>query len=205
MKTIFASIITTTLVTLSSPGFAWGSPEYVRVRSITYAGTGCPAGTVYENIAPDYRAFTLYFDSFMAESGPGRSLSQSRKNCSIMLSLDHPAGWQYTVDTVDYAGYVSLEPNVQAIQKSSYYFQGQFQTANLQTTFYGPVARDYQIRDQLGLSALVWSPCGASRALILNAQVRADNFRNRSGYGLIPLDTIRAAASHRYGIQWRRC
>lgn len=205
MKTIFASIITTTLVTLSSPGFAWGNPEYVRVRSITYAGTGCPAGTVMQNISPDYQAFTLEFDSFNAESGPGLSLSRSRKNCSIVLSLDHPAGWSYTVDTVDYRGYVSLDSNVQATQKSSYYFQGQSATASLQTSFTGPISRDYQVRDVLGLNAQVWSPCGASRALILNAQVRTDNSRSRNGRGLLTIDSIFAYSTYRYGIRWRRC
>jgi hypothetical protein len=205
MKSIFTFMITTTLVLLSVQGLASGSPDYVRVRSINYAGSGCPAGTVAENISPDYKAFTLEFDSFIAETGPRQPLSASRKNCSIALSIDHPDGWQYTIFSVDYAGYISLDSGVQAMQKSLYYFQGQSATANLQTTFYGPTDRDYQIRDFLGITEQVWSPCGAKRALILNAQVIANNYRNPSGRGVITLDTIWAYARHRYSLQWRRC
>jgi hypothetical protein len=205
MKTIFAIIFTTTLTTLSFSSFAWSKPDYVRIRNITYAGSGCPVGTVAENISPDFNAFTLEFDSFVAETGPGHPLSDSRKNCSIVLSIDHPYGWQYTVNSVDYAGYVNLDSRVQATQRSLYYFQGQSATAKLETSFYGPTSRDYRIRDVLGISGQVWSPCGASRALILNAQVIADNYRNPNGRGVITIDSIWAYTRHRYGIQWRRC
>lgn len=181
------------------------TPDYVSVRSIAYAGSGCPAGSVAENISPDLQAFTLLFDNYIAEVGPGVSAREKRKNCQINIDLDFPQGWSYTIFTVDYRGYMSLENKVVGTQKSSYYFQGSRATASLQSVFRGPYDNDYQIRDTLGLSAVVWSPCGASRALNINTQVRVDNNRNRRGFGLATIDSIDGQLAHIYGIQWRRC
>lgn len=199
------AVCTTMLLPLIAGSAFADAPDYVYVRSISYAGSGCPAGSVAQNVAPDLQAFTLLFDSYIAEAGPGVSAREKRKNCQINIDLAFPQGWSYSIFTVDYRGYVSLEPRTTAMQKSSYYFQGNRATANLQTTMKGPVDKDYQIRDTLGLSAMVWSPCGASRSLNINSQIRVDNTRNRRGFGLITLDSIDGQVEHVYGIKWKRC
>jgi hypothetical protein len=181
------------------------APGYVTVRSIAYAGSGCPAGTVAENVSQDLQAFTLLFDNYIAEVGPGVAFSSRRKNCQLNIDLDFPQGWSFSILTVDYRGYVSLEPRVAGLQQSSYYFQGQFQTARLRTPMVGPIDRDYQIRDTLGLGAVVWSPCGATRALNINTEIRLENSQNPSGSGLLTTDSIDGAVRLIYGFRWRRC
>lgn len=181
-------------------------PDWVRIRSLSWAGSGCPAGTVAENVAPDLRAFTLLFDAYVAEIGPGLPLSLSRRNCQILVDLDFPQGWSFSVFDVDYRGFVSVEPGVSGVQQSAYYFQGEIHTARLQTTLRGPRVSDYQIRDSLVLDALVWSPCGANRALIINSVVRLmNNNGNSSARGLMTTDSIDGKVTHVYGLQWRRC
>jgi hypothetical protein len=179
-------------------------PGYVHVRAISYAGSGCPAGSVAQNVSPDLQAFTLLFDQYIAEVGPGVPLGNSRKNCQILVDLDFPAGWSFSVLTVDYRGFADLEAGVSGQQQSSYYFQGQGATARLATNFSGPTSRDYQIRDTLGLSAVVWSPCGAQRALNINTQVRL-SAANRFARGILTTDSIDGAVRQIYGLQWRRC
>lgn len=190
---------------LTSAAFASDPhPEYVRVRHINYAGTGCPAGSVAQNLAPDGKAFTLLFDQYVAEAGPGVALTAGRKNCAINVDLDFPQGWSYSILDVDYRGFVQLDAGATAEQKSAYYFQGDFRTASLATVMRGPLTKDYQIRDSLGLEALVWSPCGASRSLNINTQVRTAAL-SRSARGLITIDSIDGELTHVYGIRWRRC
>lgn len=179
-------------------------PGYVHIRNISYAGSGCPAGSVARNVSPDLKAFTLLFDQYVAEIGPGIPLANSRKNCQVLIDLDFPSGWSYSVVTVDYRGFADLDRYVTGQQQSAYYFQGQGATARLATTFNGPTARDYQIRDQLGLSAVVWSPCGAQRALNINTQVRLSS-TNRNAQGLLTTDSIDGQVSQIYGMTWRRC
>jgi hypothetical protein len=140
-------------LSLASSAFA-DAPPYVRVRNISYAGSGCPAGSVAGNTSPDRQAFTLLFDSYIAEVGPGVPLSLKRRNCQLNIDLDFPSGWSYTIFTVDYRGYVALERGVKGTQQSSYYFQGQGRTATLKTIMNGPIDQNYQIRDTLGLDAM---------------------------------------------------
>jgi hypothetical protein len=192
------------MLTAASSAFAQG-PDYVRVRSINFAGSGCPAGSVATNVSPDRQAFTLLFDSYIAEVGQGVSPREKRKNCVVNVDLDFPSGWTYTFFTVDYRGYVDLASSMVGTQQTSYYFQGSSATARLASNISGPAARDYQIRDNLAITSLVWSPCGASRSLNMNTEVRIDNSRNPRGQGIMTLDSIDGQLKHIYGIRWRRC
>ncbi len=190
--------------TVAASAFA-DAPAYVRVRSISYAGSGCPAGSVASNTSPDRQAFTLLFDQYIAEVGPGVPFREKRKNCQVNLDLDFPQGWSYSIFSVDYRGYEALERGVKAAQQSSYYFQGQGSTAVLKTIMVGPTDQNFTIRDTLGLEALVWSPCGAQRALNINTQLTVDNSRASWSHGLITTDSIDGQLKLLYGIQWTRC
>jgi hypothetical protein len=189
---------------LAGSAFA-DAPTNVRVRSIAYAGSGCPAGTVAENISPDAQAFTLLFDSFIAEAGPGVPFIAKRKNCQINIDLAFPGGWSFTLAHVDYRGYAALEKKVVGLQKSTYYFQGSASTAALQSKLVGPKDENYHYRDTLALSALVWSPCGGKRALNINSEVRVDNSASPYKSGLMTIDSIDGTLVHVYTLQWRRC
>lgn len=64
--------------------------EPITIQKIQYNGTGCPLGTVAQNVSDDKQAFTLTFSEFIAESGPGISLAQGRKNCIATVTLGAP-------------------------------------------------------------------------------------------------------------------
>ena len=100
------------------------APDYLRIRSIQHAGSGRPAGSVAENVSPDRTAFTVLFDSFIAEIGPGLPLSTKRKNCQLLFDFDYPSGWQFALLTLDSRGYVSLERGVSGTQKVASTFRG---------------------------------------------------------------------------------
>ncbi len=204
LKSMFNVCAPLVALALSSSAFA-DAPPYARVRSMTYNGTGCPVNSVASNISPDRQAFTAIFSEYVVEVGPGVPFNQKRKNCQLNLDLDFPSGWSYSLFTVDYRGYVALERGVKATQSASYYFQGQGKTATLKTTMTGPIDENFSIRDTLGLEALVWSPCGAQRALNINSQVQADNSRASSKHGLITTDSIDGQLKLVYGIKWTRC
>jgi hypothetical protein len=178
-------------------------PTKVKIAGISYAGSGCPAGSVSEMLSPDREAFTLLFDSYIAEAGPGISLANGRKNCQVAVDLRFPQGWSYTIFDVDYRGFAQLDPGTVGTQKTTYYFQGSSQSVSLQSNYTGPKNADYHIRDSLGLDAVVWSPCGATRAVNMNTQVRVTASGSRRA--LMTIDSIDGQLKHRYGIRWRRC
>lgn len=208
LNTLKATLILAAAALFAGELQAADAPEYVRVRSISYAGSGCPAGSVALNISPDRRAFMLMFDQYVAEVGPGVPFNQRRKNCQINLDLDYPSGWSYAVRAMNHHGYVSLERGIRASQKVSLYFQGSAQTATLSSTLNGPLDQDYQIRDVLGLNSQVWSPCGSQRALNINTQIMVTNSGNSRAHGMITADAGPGDLPSGLGgleIEWQRC
>ena len=179
------------------------NPNEVYIRNIVHAGTGCPAGTVAGNVAPYAQAFTLIFDQFLAEAGPGIPASRGRSFCQINLDLHIPQGWSYTLFRVDYRGFASLDSGTQGTQTASYYFQGNSQTVNLRSVLRGYYNRDYTITDQLGIESLVWSPCGVDRSLNIKAGVAVQARGGNSA--LMTIDSVDGSFRQIYAFRWRRC
>lgn len=204
-KSVVNSLTFLLIILLGAPSFAsFGpNPNEVFIDRISFAGSGCPAGSVSDMVSPDAKAFTLLFDSYVAEAGPGIPRKENRKNCQIAVDLRFPQGWSYTIFEVDYRGYANLDPGTSGLQQTTYYFQGSPSSTTLRSLFRGFFDDNYHIRDTLGLSALVWSPCGVIRPVNLNTEVRVQALGSRQA--LMTIDSIDGQLEHRYGIQWRRC
>ncbi|KAJ3409932.1 hypothetical protein HDV05_004154 [Chytridiales sp. JEL 0842] len=176
-------------------------PSKVFIESLTYGGSGCPQGTVSRNFNADKTAFTLIFDEYVASIGAGVPLTDSRKNCQLNIGLRVPQGWQYSIATIDYRGYMDLDGGVKGTQSAIYYFQGEVAEARKETDFWGPRTESYTIRDSFGLQSLVWSPCGAAA----NVNIKSAISLTGRGSGLLTTDSIDGKVKQIYGIQWRRC
>lgn len=182
--------------------------EVITIKKIQYNGTGCPLGTVAQNISEDKTAFTLTFSEFVAESGPNISLASGRKNCVATLVLDVPAGWQYSVGSFYYRGFIGIDKGVTAEHSADYFFEGQGATGRFSATKNGPFQDEYIYKDKVGLASAVWSPCGVERALNINAKIRvanADASKYPNARGLITNDSIDGQITQVWGITWRRC
>jgi Domain of unknown function (DUF4360) len=193
-------------VTLGSNyGFADALPaDSLKISNISYGGTGCPAESARVEIAPDQKAFTVIFDQFVAQLGPGIPLTESRKNCQVNVGLHVPNGFTYAITSIDYRGYANLAPGAQGMQKSSYYFQGQMPTASAWTTFNGSYDQDWQIRDTVETAALVWAPCGVERALNINAQLQIKKGTS-TGQSFMQMDSEDGSIHQVYHLEFRRC
>ncbi|KAJ3345298.1 hypothetical protein HDU91_007394, partial [Kappamyces sp. JEL0680] len=77
-------------------------PSTVYVNGITYGGSGCPAGSVATAFSADRTIFTMIYDSFIASSGTGVPVTESRKNCQVNVDMHYPQGWSYAIVSVDY-------------------------------------------------------------------------------------------------------
>lgn len=182
----------------------------IKVQNIQTGGTGCPAGTVTQSVSQDKQAFTLIFDEFFVELAGRRPMQ--RRNCQIDLTLKVPSGWQFSIATFDYRGYAYLERGVEATQTAYYYFQGGQTSGMFETRIGGNRDFDdvYQVTDTLGIASLVWSPCGASRNMQINTDLRLKKRSPRSNaYGYMSTDSIdgqfRTQYWFRFGTRWRRC
>jgi hypothetical protein len=69
--------------------------------------------------------FTLIFDSMVASSGPGTTITDQRKNCQLNIDLQYPSGFQYSVLSTDFRGYAYLPAAKDTgTQQATYYFSG---------------------------------------------------------------------------------
>ncbi|MDE1466001.1 DUF4360 domain-containing protein [Spartinivicinus poritis] len=177
----------------------------VTIKNIQSSGTGCPNGTVSSTVAPDGKSFVLGFDEYIAEAGPGIPRRENRKVCNLTVLLKIPNGFAFTIADVNYRGYADLDRNVEAMQKSTYFFAGNPREASLQSNFKGPISEDYTISDRLGISSLVWSSCNATTPVVIKTQIKVDNKYARRNSGLITTDTIDGKLTHRYGLMFKKC
>lgn len=71
-----------------------------------------------------YTSFTLIFDKYVAQIGPGVATTESRKFCQVNLQLHYPQGFQYSILKTIYRGFAQLDAGVTGSQEATYYFSG---------------------------------------------------------------------------------
>ena len=201
----FKPTILTLGLGLSSFGAASSSPDYVKINDLSYGGSGCPQGSVGQTVNSDKTAFTLIFDEYFVEVGAGVSNQDRRKNCQVTVDLEFPQGWSYSVIGFDYRGYAYLDSKVKGTAKTKYYFQGETQETSYTSGLKGYMDDNYLISDNVEADALVWSPCGKSRALNVGTEIYLNNKKNKKGTGFLTVDTLDGEIKHIYHLQWKRC
>ncbi|NRA63967.1 MAG: DUF4360 domain-containing protein [Pseudobacteriovorax sp.] len=194
---------------LSLAAFGQYAPDTeIEILDIVYNGSGCPLGTVAENVSPDKDAFTLTFSDYIAEAGPVFTARDGRKNCQLTLNLKVPSGWQYSIGDFDYRGFVYLDNGVRAEHQTNYYFQGDVNTTSFNEQIFGPADDSYAFRETIGLQSRVWSKCSTQRALNINTSINVRNMDKRrrpNAEGVIGTDSIDGQITQIYGVKWRRC
>jgi hypothetical protein len=185
-----AFLVATTLMTASvGPAFA---NDKVRILGAEYGGNGCPERSASVSVSPDGQELSILFDKFIAL---GDKSAESRKSCNMSVRIQVPQGFQISVYDADYRGYVA--PATTGKLRSEYFFAGQ-RGPVFSRTFRGET--DYNVRDQLATVGDVWSACGDSVNMRVNAAMSA------SGQGMATVDSFDLA--HRglvYYIKYRTC
>ncbi|KAJ3368558.1 hypothetical protein HDU91_000470 [Kappamyces sp. JEL0680] len=178
----------------------------VSINNIVHGGSGCPQGSAAVVLSDDRQTFTVIYDKFIAFSGTGSTVKDTRKNCQLNVGLSYPQGWSYTVITVDYRGYAQLPAQVTAVQKAIYYFSGDQEQTASQRVIPENYVGDYVFRDTLLSSAVVWSPCGANANINIDASVRLVGTAAALAQGAqVTVDSTDGKFKQVFGIQWQQC
>lgn len=186
-------------------------PPYVTIPPVvngqanpSYGGTGCPTGSARAVVAPDLKSFTMIFDKYVVNAAG--SNATDRKNCQILVNLDFPQGWTYSIARMDYRGFYNVSAGASGSQQALYYFQGNLNQARLNTVFKGPTSGDYTLSDTLGVNNLVWSPCGSRSGININTSLIAQvGANNPSGYAQLTTDSADGSVQTTYQLQWLKC
>jgi hypothetical protein len=190
MMKLLKALVVTALVTLPiSPALA---ESQVQIQGASYGGSGCPDRSASVSVSPDGQELTVLFDKF---SALGNDPSQSRKSCNLSIPIKVPEGFQISLYDADYRGYVA--PATSGTLRAEYFFAGN-RGPVFQRTFNGE--NNYNVRDSLATVADVWSACGDSTNMRVNASMSA------RGKGAATVDSFDLA--HRglvYHIKYRSC
>jgi hypothetical protein len=190
MKFIKALLILATVVAgPMAPAFAG---QQVEIMGANYGGNGCPANSASVTVSPDGQKLTLLFDKFIAQGGDPNN---SRKSCNLVIPIKVPQGFQISLYDADYRGYVA--PSTSASLRSEYFFAGN-RGPVFQRTFRGE--QNYTATDRLATVANVWSACGSSENMRVNASIAA------RGKGMATVDSFDLANRGLvYHIKYRTC
>jgi hypothetical protein len=190
MKLVKALLGTAVLIATSiAPAFAQSKVE---ILGANYGGNGCPANSASVSVSPDGQELSILFDKFIAM---GNSASERRKSCNLSIPIKVPQGFQISLYDADYRGYVA--PATSANLRAEYFFAGQ-RGPVFNRNFTGEA--NYNVKDSLATVANVWSRCGDSLNMRVNAAMTA------RGSGMATVDSF--DLSHRglvYHIKYRTC
>jgi hypothetical protein len=190
------------LCLMSSVAFSQVDPNDISLGNPSYGGNGCPAGSASATLGTDGKTLSILFDQFMVEAG-GANPNLSRKSCNITVPIRIPQGFSVSVISVDYRGYVSLPTSAQARLSAEYFFAGS-NALRYEKVFNGRSDTDYLFTNKMAIEAVVWSACGASPNLRVNAAMLVKS--NRYGdEALATVDSADLSAGLVYQLQWKRC
>jgi hypothetical protein len=124
-------------------------PHDPYIESISYGGTGCPQGTVGQTITPLRLESVLGFDAYVASSGPGVPITESRKSCQININIQIPAHSEPSKLWLVTRGFLDLPAGVVGTSSMTLYFAGQT-PQHVDQEHFGPVVRgNYEHRAKI--------------------------------------------------------
>lgn len=111
-------------------------------------------------------------------------------------------GWQYSIVSADYRGYVSLDAGFKSSIKTIYYFQGEVKQVSSGLSFTGPTDQDYVIRDSTSFETKIWSNCKEVRPINANTVVSVEG---SGGRGSMTTDSLDGKVTYDLKFLWQRC
>lgn len=191
------TVVANTLVLSTLMMSVSASEKDIRLGKPSYAGSGCPAGSVDTALSPDGKTLTLLFDSYNVVT-----TNRQRKKCDLAVPIHLPAGVSVSLVDADYRGYVDLPEGAEATLRRDYFFAGQ-KGPHLVKQWRGKVDDDYLVRDELGLFSNIWSPCGSSPNLRTKTSLKVNTTGQRKAE--IGVDSVDFSGRIDFHLRYRSC
>ncbi|GBG85217.1 hypothetical protein CBR_g39783 [Chara braunii] len=194
------------LLQLAVPGLAQSPPPgTVKIEGLTYAGDGCPPGSLDLAISPNGIS-SLGFTKFTVFT-PGRPADR-RKSCHVGVSLSYPAGFTFSVKNVAFRGSAQFGEVVKGGLRAGYYFVGFPGTVRSSRSLPPPVEGNFEFSDSFGTFA--YAPCGSESAslnVFFEATVVPPPPPEKNNKALVVLKnkgsiTVTSAG---FGLLWKKC
>ncbi|KAK4458649.1 hypothetical protein QBC42DRAFT_314005 [Cladorrhinum samala] len=179
-------------------------PQSIQIAEIAFSGTGCPARVLPAQNLSNATTIAVPQVIFAAESGKNQAqVVDTRVNCQVMIKVNHPAGWQFSVVKADYYGRVKLPQGSESFSKTTYSFPGGAGQQYKQYYFSGPFDGLYFRNDRFVGTARKWSPCGTGTSLNITSEVTVGPLGG--GVNRPASMEIFNLLGGKLGISWQKC
>jgi len=172
------------------------------IERIDYSGAGCPAGSISAAATDDGNAFIVIFSKMIAQAGPAVAVGASKQSCEVHLQLSIPKGLSYALTSVDFHGFVALDPGVVASQAMTYHISGEAPESTTAFNWQGPLQDEYAIEDIGGAAAPYWSRCGGGKNLTIKTTLTVGTPSSHDASALLELDDVDGQIFH---LSWQSC
>lgn len=208
-KISLLALLTTISVNEAKAQFNPFNPAEVRIDSVTFAGSGCPSGSVRALLAPDASAITILYDSFQAQVD--RSNPNDRKSCDVVIKLKKPRLYSFAIVSADFRGFVYLDRGSRASQTVRLETgHGDLARLNLNLgvqSWQGPVNENYVLRAVKPVEGLKYLSCLQPKRegrLRVKSTVAVETGRNGTE-GTITVDSFDGSIVQTYNLRWMDC
>jgi hypothetical protein len=175
-------------------------PDFVEITALTYAGTGCSAGSATLDYLHDGKTFELNTNDLFAYADLDSSRRDRRRFCQVLVAIDYSAGWQFAIKQVQLEAHVEIEASTDAEAKISSYIQGDEETAATEFLFSGPTYDSFEL-SSASTDEVIWSPCHERRALNMKVEALVKG----TTIDDTPLGIIEIGNPIVMELQWKPC
>lgn len=180
--------------------------EGITLDVVSINGSGCPPGTADVSMLPDGTGFRVTYRDFLARAGGNADPVDFRKNCQLNVLVHIPQGFTFAIASADYRGRARLEAGASALQRTNYYFQGSADNTFVDHTFAGPLFSGWATTDQTPVTELVFAPCGETRNVNVNTELRVNEGSTNAGkVSSMSMRTSDGNIDTIVHFQWKQC
>jgi len=180
------------LCLLPSFCFAIGHPagqapdvSRLSVNDVSYYGSGCPANSIFTQLSNDGNSITLSYAGLLAHV----------RACQINLTIAHPHGWHYSVESTTFKGHKKLSQGTTATFHTVYDFDSPSSKVSTKAVAVGPALHGVFASSKT--EKTVWSTCGDPTAISISTNVEIEGEGDD--------DDDDGAVEQVVVLQWRRC
>jgi hypothetical protein len=182
------------------------SSDSITVEVVAVNGSGCPDGTATVSAAADNTHFRVRFSNYVAKVGPAAKPTDFRKNCQLAVRVHYPQGYTFAIAKAEYRGRITLRNGADALQRANYYFQGSSENSPSENEFYGPHYGKWATADVTPVEKLVFAPCGETRNLNINTELRVhEGSANPNSTSWMSMTSATGDVDTLFHFAWKVC
>lgn len=195
--------------TKTSFGVPYKHLRGVKIKSLSYEGSGCPENSVFADLSPDKEVFTFSFSNFVVSKEGSLNRGTVRKDCLVSLELEKPKHLSFKFFSIAFEGSSDLEAHIRgALSLKLRSGASREEKAKREIILDGPYADSYELTEEFDLKAYPWKDCHNKKTkLTFRAHISVGPHpeKRNDNFGFMSTDQIEGFVKEKVGVLWKDC